>query len=312
MTRFNDIDKLKGIAKSYDFDEDYIVLYIAFFEDEESYVPKNAIVIDNFEDVKRVSSVVLVDNSLDLLEKQDLAQLVKKHNYISMIFVNTYYKWLTTKFTLLDQIRFILQSGAVLFAYGLRNTRDIDLIVCPSNKSEYQTKDFEKIMIDDVKNRDTKYLFLDAWLRDLIWRDYFDEWAKLWTSTFKAESLCEAIFNPKFHFYYQGMKFMILDAEIERRKVRVIDKLNYLAMFDLYLIKKTISPKLRLPKIPRKCKMYRRYFDKKTKTIKKFKQTVCFSRKDLLDWIKRYLPRYGIQNIDDDELFDQIRIAYEF
>ena len=300
-------DKLNGLEWDYDTN-----LNIMFYESDNNDNVDKTIILHDFNQVKRVAMIVLNKNSLSLLEKQDVKQIVKKHNCISMVFVNTYNKWLTSKFTPLDQIRFILQSGAVLFAYGLRNTRDIDLIVCPSAINKYQTKDFEKIMINDVKEKKTKYIFLDAWLKDLIWRDYFDEWAKQWTHSFGAESLCDSIFNPKYHFYFQGMKFMILDAEIERRKVRVTDKLNYLAMFDLYLIKERIYPTLSLPKIPRKCKMYRRYFDKKTKTIKKFKQTVCFSTKDLLDWIIRYIPRYGIENMSKEKLLDKIRIAYEF
>lgn len=165
-----------------------------------------------------VSKTIFNSNSLLFLEYQLLERFIKKTSKQTLKTLMEYKKYLENNIDIRDYNKFMILGGNVLSVYGLRVSTDLDLII--SNNDKPYTKDFINIIEKDFinKNRDNKKW--DVIHPKLKWKPIYKTFHKEWASSVGANSIIECIHNPKYHFYFLGLKFIILDLEIYRRNIR--------------------------------------------------------------------------------------------
>lgn len=183
-------------------------------------------ITDNHTQTIEIAQLFCNRNSLRLLQHQRLDRLFYRDFYKSLILFMTYKNWLYQEIKPLDQIRFMALSGIVLFSLGLRNMSDLDLMVLnvPENPI---TPDFLNKFVYYLEDDKTRFPFLDGnmkgrkgWYKggELEYRiDWFE---REWPNMYGAESMDDTILNPKFHYYFFGIKLMSMKADVKRRLVR--------------------------------------------------------------------------------------------
>lgn len=141
----------------------------------------------------------------------------------------------------IEPCRFILCSSSILAAYGLRIMRDIDLYIDNDDglltDNEYINKIF---MNNDKCNIDVSMKFTDRWA------DYRDDSNDRWAKRAGANDFNEILYNPRFHFYFMGLKFMNLDVDICKRLIRQTPK----AFADILMCNKLLEMNIKIPHIP--------------------------------------------------------------
>ena len=198
-------------------------------------------------------------NSITFLEDMLLERFLTKEFDRSRFLINTFKKMLLVKkLTLLEQSKFLLLAGTVLAAYGVRRGTDVDFFV--SNLPEQvDTTTISKVS-DIFLKENEKLFFFDGYHPKVRWPEFWKEWHKEWAKLFGANSMLECVHNPKYHFYFCGVKIIILQAEIERRNIRC----RPASIADLIMIKRLLKRNFTFN--PIKCEIIK--FDKKTITDK--------------------------------------------
>jgi hypothetical protein len=78
-------------------------------------------------------------------------------------------------------------------------------------------------------------------------KEYLIEWfEKDWPNMFGAPSMDDVILNPKFHYYYFGIKIVSMEGDTKRR----IQRSRPAAYADLFAMRKFVLDKLEIPKVP--------------------------------------------------------------
>ena len=92
---------------------------------------------DHFYQTIEYCQIILNNNSLHLLNNQDVRKFVSVHMKESHFKLQTFRKWIYENMGLLEQTKLCLMGGTVLYAYGIRKSNDIDgIIVIKGNKEE--------------------------------------------------------------------------------------------------------------------------------------------------------------------------------
>ena len=230
--------------KSKDF---YILIYEHLGKGKISDIIKNSdIHVNDYPHQSIEYAQILLNNqSLQFLEEQRLDRIKTK----SQVLFNQYKNWLYQNIGLKDQIRFILYSSVVLFAYGIRENNDIDgyILEKPSNK------DFEK-KVDQYLLDEKSKNFLEY--TDFVmkgskkWADYWGKYLDCVSREAGIKNFDEVILNPNYHFYFMGMKFIPIKLEYIKRQY----KSKSFAYANLYMIKELLGKNYQLPKILKKSK----------------------------------------------------------
>jgi endonuclease/exonuclease/phosphatase family metal-dependent hydrolase len=165
--------------------------------------------------------------------------LKKQHSWILMNFkkgienFNMFKKNIWNSPTI-EHNKYIIMSSGVLFSYGVRDMNDIDGIALDNLDKTY-TKDFKDNEIIDISIKGSE--------------KWNDEWEKTLNERAKklgANDYNDLILNPKFYYYFMGLKFLRLKFELMIRESRgrpaqTTDLLVIHRMFDM-------SYKLEIPK----------------------------------------------------------------
>lgn len=180
-------------------------------------------------------------NSLNHMNEMLLERFLDKDFNRTRILLNTFKKMLLVrKVTLLEQTKFMLLSGSVLATYGIRKSKDIDAWI--SNDPE-SVDDSVLSKTQDLLLKETeKLFFLDIYHPKVNWQDYWKEHHKEWASKFGANNMLDCIHNPRFHYYFCGIKFLILDADIEKRQLRG----RPASVTDLIMINRLLNKNIKL------------------------------------------------------------------
>lgn len=191
------------------------------------------------------SQIYLCSNSIQFLENQALERHINVNMRKSRILLATFKRWLAQNTILQDRRGFLIFSGAILYVYGLRNIHDIDLYI----DHDCYSKNVDKYLL----NTDTKFYFLDTTMPYTdTWKKYWDNWSLTWAQLMGAKDFQDVLYNPKYHFYYMGMKFMCLQGDIERRLIRQRPR----SLVDLIKINDILDMKIKIPSIPMIKKSY--------------------------------------------------------
>lgn len=248
------------------------------------------------------AQIYFCDNSIKFLEKQLLSQHISVGMRKSRIMLATFRNWLSNTISLEKRRNFMIFSGCTLYVYGIRNIHDIDVYI--------DSPAYDDNIVTHILNDDTKFCFIDSIMPNTnTWKQYWNGWSNKWANMLNAKSFDELLYNQKYHFYYLGMKFMVLQGDIQRRLIRQRPR----AIVDLIKINELLNYKVTIPSIPNLHMKYI-HLDKNEKVEKleknqkyneKNREIECIERVDkeqFLMTMQWYFRSMYYQNCEIDEI----------
>ena len=152
------------------------------------------------------SNIFFNKNTLRFLKKQqswkilDMKYTIRLFNRLKEFLHN---------FSLMEVEKSMIFSSGILFTYGMREINDLDVMMLSSdNISVKQIEDFNN---DKQYELDISYekspSFNEEWIKELNIR----------ATMCGATDYKELILNPRYHYYFMGMKFLRLKCDIFTR-----------------------------------------------------------------------------------------------
>ena len=209
------------------------------------------------ETIWNCASLFFCNSSLKFLEKQNFDYFLINDMEKSKKMFLKYRKWLNN-INYKYQSQFMLFSSIVLYLLGHRAINDIDLYV-----HKIPDDIFDKT--NEFKNNE-EYKFIEYNIKNThIWPDYWDNWLDVWAQKCGAKYFEEILGNPKYHFYFIGVKVISLECDIVRR----IERNRPRAIADLIALRKRYHLNIDIPPIPEKLIKYFSLKDKSPEDISK-------------------------------------------
>jgi len=176
---------------------------------------------DYFYQTVEYCKMILNDNTIKMLDIQIADSLSNNDRSfgIANVKFQTLRNILYSNMSLMEQDRFITLGGTVLFAYGIRAFNDIDSVLIDTypNRSQH----LEDLMYNLFYQKKSKLFFLDGGLEDSkSWNNSWIKKDQIIMDYLKINDLNDLVLNPKYHFYFQGVKMVILEYEMIRKIVR--------------------------------------------------------------------------------------------
>ncbi len=176
--------------------------------------------IENYNCVREISQVIFNDLTLEVFSLSRFDRFLSEQFNETLYNHIIYKRFLYSKIKNIDHIRFILFSCSILFTLGNTYCQDIDLLAySEEQKSEY-FNDVVKEYFDDK----TTLPLIDFHMKghgewtNTGTKTYLNKWFIVeWPNLYGSKNLEETIFNPQFHYYFLGMKFIHYKADIIRR-----------------------------------------------------------------------------------------------
>lgn len=191
------------------------------------------------------AQIYFCTNSLKFLEEQSLERHIMPNMRKSRVLLSTFRNWISNNIDLKSRRSFLIMSGCILYIYGIRNIHDIDVYIDDTSYNE----EIDKYLLND----ETKFYFVDSIMPNSNkWKPYWNNWSIKWANIIGAETFKEVVYNPKYHFYYLGLKFMVIQGDIERRLIRQRPR----SIVDLIKINEILGYKIKIPSIPDSQKKY--------------------------------------------------------
>jgi endonuclease/exonuclease/phosphatase family metal-dependent hydrolase len=204
---------------------------------------------DFFQETIDYATIYLNKNSLDLLTKQNIIQLIKNNSYQQLVYINTLKKSLYENFSQSELINFIFLSSIILYAYGLRKFNDIDGFIYPMKT---KNKDFDDRYnkLYDVSSNSFLPCVDISYEGSKAYGDYIIKFYNKLGYIFNKIKYEDVVFNPNYHFYFFGLKMHLIEFEIIKR----IYRFRPSGWADLIMIKNKLKFPIVFPKIPEKIK----------------------------------------------------------
>ncbi len=155
---------------------------------------------DNNNQAYEYASIFFNRNSLRFLKKQKSWKLLENVKTIKNI---NAIKQFMYNYSQNELEKLLIFSSGVLFAYGIREANDIDCILLETNQIKPE-------IIDQLKNPnfDISYKNTKEWNEN--WENELNSRAVL----FGAKNYNDLVINPKFYFYFMGIKFLKLKLDL--------------------------------------------------------------------------------------------------
>lgn len=214
LQKFNYYNK---IAKNYN--NEMHIYYIKKNENIIDTLESHQYQISNFNNIVEITQVIFNELSLEVLDYMRLDRLL--HNNFKQSFYNhlIYKRFLYYYVKKEHQIRFLLFSCSALFALGTTYCRDIDLLLYDKYMNVEMQHIIDKYVVN-LKMIDLHLKGYGEWASGEK-KEYLNQWFdKEWPNLYGSANLEETIFNPKFHFYFLGLKIISYKADIARRVKR--------------------------------------------------------------------------------------------
>ena len=236
---------------------------------------------DYFSEAIDNCKLFLNKNSLDMLSKQIFTKYIYLQNSSTIFLINSLKKVLLSNFSQMHHISFMLISSINLYILGLRSVNDIDGIIMSSDffMKRKNLETYKKFF--NISSKD--YLpFIDFALKGTSrYEDYLDEYYKYLSYIIGADNINNVILDPKYHYYFFGLKIPILEFDIIKRLNRYRPK----SISDIILYSIYTNKKIKIPQIPTTKKV----FD--NNGIAKY---VNINKNKFLEQILRYLKQNKI------------------
>jgi len=208
------------------------------------------------EQILNCTGVFLSSSTMKFLELQNFEYFISKDYESSKKMFLKYRKLIQTNIDFINQQQFMLFSSVILYLIGNRNMNDLDLYIHTISeeileKIDSSLKNKEEYNIDfSIKN--TEY-----------WPKHWNKWLDEWSNKCGAKYFEEILGNPKYHFYFLGIKIISLDCDIVRR----IERKRPKAYADLIALKKRYFLNISLLPVPSCYEKYYSLTDKSTGEI---------------------------------------------
>ena len=195
---------------------------------------------DHYYQTIEYSQIFLHKKSVSFLKKQNLEKYFGFDK--SRLYINTVKQWLIKNVDLIDHVRYVFMGSAILYAYGIRECRDVDGLVLGLGASKELIDNTAKFFCE----RQTKFPFAEFGITNTkYWNEKWDEKDKAWFALLGIENRDELLFNPDYHFYFNGLSFLTLNAELNKKIVRK----NPYDIGDLIKIMDLLNIKIKLPNV---------------------------------------------------------------
>ena len=241
------------ISQKYKFISDYqndmidITVLIMCKKDLHKKYPTNDIINDNYiiyipntkEEIWHSATVFFSNATLMFLEKQNFDFFLTKDMETSKKMFLKYRKWLNNNISEVYQPQFMLFSSVVLYLLGNRSMNDLDLYIhtIPEDLQE-KLNEF---------NTDSSFKFIEFKVKNTSnWPKHWNTWLDIWAQKCGAKYFEDILGNPKYHFYFLGIKIISLECDIVRRLERARPR----AVADLIALRKRYSMHINIPSIP--------------------------------------------------------------
>lgn len=182
-----------------------------------------------YEETLIISRAILNENSIQFMREQLFERFIL-FKYPTL-FIN-YRNHINSNFEPIDRHKFLIFSSTIFWSYGIRENNDLDCYIS-HNPLITKTKNFLN-KIDFGEKYDI------VWIGLFNWNIFSEYLLKVLCQEYKISSFNELIFNPKYHYYFCGMKMTLLNFEVIRRQFR--QRASSIA--DLIAIKMLLRPNL--------------------------------------------------------------------
>ena len=202
------------------------------------YIPRNI--------CEKVTFIGAIFNntSLNFYEKQDLNCFITNKFTNGFKYFNIYREWLYKNVDTRDLHKYMLFSSIVLYLLGLRDSNDLDLYI--SNLTNSYTSNIEHIVNASFILNNERYSNIDASIEGTNkWKHYWRNWLDKWANEAGANNFNEILINPKYHFYFMGVKIISLECDITRRILRNRPR----STADLIMLNKNFGFGIKIPMI---------------------------------------------------------------
>ena len=256
---YNYIEENYKFLHNYKDKEINITILILCKKDLKKKYPLYDVIDENYciyipntkEEIWQTGCVFFSQSTLNFLEKQNFDYFLTKDMEPSKKMFLKYRKWLNNNIELNDQSQFLLYSSIVLYLLGHRPMSDLDLYIHEIPKdlqqkvNEFSTNSIFNYIDYSIKNTEK-------------WPKYWDTWLDIWAEKCGAKYFEEILGNPKYHFYFLGIKIISLDCDVVRRLHRCRPR----AIADLIALRKRYSYHVIIPPINRLSQQYVSIIDK--------------------------------------------------
>ena len=209
--RFNNdiLNHIKRII-SYNINDDYIYMNKYFYQMIET------------------SQIILNNNSLEILSYGKINLFNK-----SFLLFNTFRHWCYSNFTLLDLTRLVIYGSLLLYCLGIRNIKDINGLLIPLHNKNQTELELEELINFNLTH---KIPFIDLAIEDSTYRSktYHKE-IKDFIKNLNT-SFSEIAINPKYHWYYKGIKLYLFDFEVQKKIYNIQNKESLNDLSDIILL----------------------------------------------------------------------------
>ena len=232
---------------------------------------------DNDNQAYDYAGILFNKNSIKFLKKQQSWKIYEMENSIEKF--NTV-KRILYNFSQKEIEKLLLMSSAVLFSHGVREMNDVDGFLLKSDIIDPDTFNNIDTNIIDISYEGTKK-YNDNWDIKL------NEKAQL----YEANNFIDLIINPKYHYYFMGIKFLRLKYEIIGRHIRK----RPAQLTDLLVLKQIYNFNYQL-NIPQKTQQYNldtKKDDYKVVVRDTYLSTMLFYLK------KRYYINISLKELED-------------
>ena len=254
---------------------------------------------DYFQETIDYATIYLNKNSLNLLAKQNISQLIRNNSYKQLVYINTLKKSLYENFTQAEIINFIFLSSVILYVYGLRKFNDIDGFIYPMKTKNKDFDDRYNKLFDVSSNSFLPCVDI-SYEGSKAYQDYTIKFYDKLGYIFNKIKYEEVIFNPNYHFYFFGFKMHLIEFEIIKR----IYRFKPASWADLVMIKEKLNYPVVFPKIPEKIKYRDNKIDKKRliETILFYIKTRYYTHMKKEDIEKMFINKEITSNIDNKNI----------
>jgi len=234
---------------------------------------------DTFNESIEYGPLFLNKNTIKFLNKQYSWHLMNFNNGINRF--NTF-KEIIWNLSQTEQNKIIVMSSGVLFTYGVRDMNDIDGIAMDSIK----------LSTEEIDSLRKKHDFIDVSIKNTEgWNDKWENELNNRAKILGANDYNNLILDPKFYYYFLGIKFLRLKYEliIRQSRGRPAQTTDLLIIHRMFNMSYTID-------IPKETKMYDEELKKDIITPvnkEKYLSTMKYYLKE------RYYINISIENIED-------------
>ena len=174
---------------------------------------------DYFYQTIEYSQIILNDNTIDLMNKQESMNYQLPDFSESNLKMQTFRNVLYKTMSLLEIDRMITVGGTIFYAHGVRSFNDIDAILIDNqpNNSTHLVNLVDKYFSD----KRTKFFFLDAAIQgSTMWNDSWTRKDTKILDFLEINNYKDLVLDPNNHFYFQGIKMATLEYEMLRKLIR--------------------------------------------------------------------------------------------